>query len=363
MCWNHAKIVASDGCRAIVGGHNLWWNAYGTYPPVHDISLHVEGPAAADAQAFVTCLWSDTTGIALRAWTFDVGYRCTELKLDSPRYRELIKPGLKGWPHKAEGARILTLPRAPHLGVDDSDVAKREVILNARRSLKICQQDLVFRHSFSKADAHVVCGWIAKALVTNRELRVQIVVSPRLAGGAKEPYSWGAGAAGTQRMISTFLAKLASNEALDEALGRLCVAAFAFTAHEDGEDFLVRSRTEGVDYFWSGTQSDTIYYEEGNVLPAGLSGKKSRPAPANHAKFYMADDTAAYVGSDNLYPHGLIEFGYLVEDAAVIGELNRTYWDQVWEYSKHSCVTPGHGRHDSATAVLHSPISIIENYF
>ena len=36
---------------------------------------------------------------------------------------------------------------------------------------------------------------------------------------------------------------------------------------------------------------------------------------ANHAKFWMVDDRVFYIGSDNMYPVNLQEFGYIVDDA------------------------------------------------
>jgi phosphatidylserine/phosphatidylglycerophosphate/cardiolipin synthase-like enzyme len=56
------------------------------------------------------------------------------------------------------------------------------------------------------------------------------------------------------------------------------------------------------------------------------------PAPGNHSKCYIADDSIAYVGSDNLYPNSNGEFGYLLEGAAV-DDLIASYWDPTWTYS------------------------------
>ena len=35
---------------------------------------------------------------------------------------------------------------------------------------------------------------------------------------------------------------------------------------------------------------------------------------ANHAKFWMVDGRVFYIGSDNMYPVNLQEFGYIVDD-------------------------------------------------
>jgi hypothetical protein len=53
----------------------------------------------------------------------------------------------------------------------------------------------------------------------------------------------------------------------------------------------------------------------------------------NHAKFWMVDDLAFHVGSDNLYPHNLQEFGYVVESAALAREALAAYWEPLWTFS------------------------------
>ena len=53
----------------------------------------------------------------------------------------------------------------------------------------------------------------------------------------------------------------------------------------------------------------------------------------NHAKFWMVDDRAFHVGSDNLYPHNLQEFGYVIESATLACEQLAGYWQPLWTYS------------------------------
>jgi phosphatidylserine/phosphatidylglycerophosphate/cardiolipin synthase-like enzyme len=63
---------------------------------------------------------------------------------------------------------------------------------------------------------------------------------------------------------------------------------------------------------------------------------------ANHAKFWMVDGRAFYIGSDNMYPVNLQEFGYIVDDARAARELNDTYWTPLWQWSSKAAVSgPG----------------------
>lgn len=54
---------------------------------------------------------------------------------------------------------------------------------------------------------------------------------------------------------------------------------------------------------------------------------------ANHAKLYIIDDRAFYVGSDNFYPCSFQEFGFLIQDPAATGRLLKEYWNKLWKYS------------------------------
>ena len=65
-------------------------------------------------------------------------------------------------------------------------------------------------------------------------------------------------------------------------------------------------------------------------------------AIANHAKFWMVDERAFYIGSDNMYPVNLQEFGYIVDDTKAAREVIDAYWTPLWQWSQHTAVS-GHG--------------------
>jgi len=63
---------------------------------------------------------------------------------------------------------------------------------------------------------------------------------------------------------------------------------------------------------------------------------------ATHAKLWMIDDRAFYIGSDNMYPVNLQEFGYIVDDKKAAGELLEAYWNPLWQWSEKAAVSgPG----------------------
>jgi len=63
MTWNHSKIIAVDGCEALVGGHNLNMDLFRSYPPVHDLSCVVHGAAALGSQLFLNQMWDCGTDL------------------------------------------------------------------------------------------------------------------------------------------------------------------------------------------------------------------------------------------------------------------------------------------------------------
>ncbi|WP_018653736.1 hypothetical protein [Actinomadura flavalba] len=330
--WNHAKIVAADSETALVGGHNLWAESYGTYPPVHDLSVHVLGKAAGDAQRFADYAWR-TGGKWITAYRINPGKAAVALPAGKERdavclvqlpiptdgYERLLDAE---WRH----GRILTLGRGGLLKGDAGGAARVAVIRGARRRLRICQQDLAFT-GFVGEDAHEICQEIARALFATPALKVEIVVSPIGAATHGAQYSWGFGASGTHALLKKFIRAHASSHGLeksvDDALRRLAVAPFCFTD--------VEFTAEGKDYVWPEAPATSVI---GRFVPGAKTPTLAnhQPAPGNHAKLFMADEEVCYVGSDNLYPHSLTEFGFLLEGSPV-ENLITDYWMHVWRYS------------------------------
>jgi phosphatidylserine/phosphatidylglycerophosphate/cardiolipin synthase-like enzyme len=74
-------------------------------------------------------------------------------------------------------------------------------------------------------------------------------------------------------------------------------------------------------------------------------------AIAVHAKFWMVDDRAFYIGSENLYPANLQEFGYVVEDPVAAGQVRADLWDRAWRWSQKKAISGS----EVSDCVLRSP--------
>ena len=58
LSWNHSKIIAVDGSRAIIGGQNLW-DVYLGPTPIHDLNVQLQGSSALSMHQFIDTLWGN----------------------------------------------------------------------------------------------------------------------------------------------------------------------------------------------------------------------------------------------------------------------------------------------------------------
>ncbi|HJQ39396.1 MAG TPA: hypothetical protein VKB93_19820, partial [Thermoanaerobaculia bacterium] len=322
--WNHAKIVAADGAVALVGGHN-WWSApyLDKNRPIFDLSMKVEGPAAASAQKFANRLWefiaANNKHIGESWKTFSNHYDAATGTYGQDAAGQVSIPAVTGM-----GDVPILAVADPGYGLPafDSLQASRRAMLyffrNAKRSIYLSQQDLVSNKFLGDPNTiKEVFTELAK-FVVQRGGMLGIVISDRYAtdvGGV--PYSEGFDAKDILEWLERWAveAGIPRGEALEDALQqRVFVGTMRFHHAESG---------------WPGA----------TPLPIG-----------NHAKFWMVDERVFYVGSDNLYPYthkaipngisaALQEYGYVVDHAPSAAHLVRTYWRPVVEFSLNSAVS------------------------
>jgi murine toxin len=379
MTWNHTKIIAVDGSESFVGGHNLNMDLFKSYPPVHDVSVKVLGGAALSSQLFLNSMWEVGADLLTREF-FDASKSCwvsaddTLGKPEDPlkaahvakyvqdRQKELVGMAPTD-PEYRKAGRILSVGKywtGPDIRTDykkGSEIMKEFIIKNAKKKIRMSQQDLISAWKSQWRD-HDVCRWLIEALLANPELEVQIVVSPldAAAGAGGDQYSFGSGAKRTFQLLKYYLTHDEyTDEKLEDpygirksALKRIEVAPFFFT------DVPRELSAEGNTYQWpdQGEAAYTATLREpplSEVPPqAGIIGRplislikgsglvypKVPSAPGNHAKVTIIDDELYVVGSDNLYPGYLSEFNYIIEGQDAVNALVKSYWEPLWTYSK-----------------------------
>ncbi|RDI49306.1 phospholipase D-like domain-containing protein [Nocardia mexicana] len=356
LSWNHSKLVVVDGITVIAGGINQWAGDYLDPPdPVIDVDLALRGPAAAPAGRFLDGLWSwvcehrgiDTgsagplpglaTGSSGGSSGFgpSLGYSVVatsegadclpRLEQDSNPEPDPV-PG--GVPVIAVGGRGVSLgrgdkssdydPRRPdaeaagcfgaaNLGHDyfnddreydtanpDSS-AQRALVASAQRHIEISQQDLLGPCPlFTKYDVRLF-DILAAKLASG--VKVRIVVSDPANHFPPGGYS---------NMGSL-------SDLSDVLLERL------------------RLRTGGDDSARTAMCKNLqLASVRAADAPTWDGGKHYR----QHTKLISVDRAAFYIGSKNLYPAYLQEFGYIVESPKAAAQLDADLLAPQWKYSQ-----------------------------
>lgn len=315
--WNHAKIVAADSRRVIVGGHNLWNGDYLCAAPVNDVSMQIEGPAARFAHGFSNRLWAHVA--YWNRWA--VGIYSNDYHGPSGN---IGRSALAHVPlgHYSGSGRVpmLALGRT---GIMDwgkgnqSDVAFRLALALAKSSVKVSQQDLLLVVAgdplLLRELAHVVL----------RDLPLAIVLTnPGATSGAGGTYST---LAPLDLTIKTVVAAIVT---LGTAL-RIEPRRIAELVQKNLRIAPIRF---SADPEWPADRAHSLCGQE----------RVARKI-ANHAKVWIVDDQLFYVGSQNFYPSDNQEFGYAVHDATAAATLLRDYWNPLWQHSSRVAQPPSLG--------------------
>jgi phosphatidylserine/phosphatidylglycerophosphate/cardiolipin synthase-like enzyme len=310
--WNHAKIIAVDGREALVGGHNLWSQDYLLDQPVSDLSMRVRGPAAASAVRYIDRLWQ---------------FVCANLdKKDSIAMasRSGGCPPSASLP-AAAGRGGLPILAVGRLGAgitkdfaNQSDLARDLMLGAAQHEIRIVQQDIGF--ALGRVDPLFPDSTIDRLLDFLHQGKGDIyIVLSNLGAEGKSGSTYSNG-------VSLF--KLARH--LRQEVQRRVEARDPLSRWE------IRRGPDPV---------NALLCEHVHLAPYRFGPDDSWPggAPiANHAKFWMVDGRIFYIGSDNMYPVNLQEFGYILDDAVAAQQLTDTYWTPLWQWSSKAAVS-GHG--------------------
>lgn len=331
--WNHAKVVAVDGQRAMVGGHNQWAASYLTATPVSDVSMRADGPAAAAAQRFVDVLWSQVcareaegfwgvlwvrssrsgppTGCPATAPVrpagtpgdvriLGVGRLGSGLPIPASLGDEAFGGSFVPW-FLALVCPASEAPDPSHDAANPGQVAARELIASADERVVIAQQDLLAQ--CPRYDARLF-RVIADQLL--RGVDVRIVTT----GAFGTSYANMESLTDLSTVLFDVLVEVTQDT--DRARSAMC------------SNLQLASLRIGPDATWPGG--------------AGF---------ANHSKFIHVDDQVFSVGSNNLYPSNLQEYDLFVDDAAAARQVREAYLDPQWEWSRgDAIIDPEQGRCD-----------------
>lgn len=302
--WNHSKIVAADGWTLVQGGHNMWTVDYLSIAPVHDVSMQLYGSPAGDAHRFLDRVWE---------------YVCDNPSiLDGYTDRDVYPhvppncPFAWGQPMEPQyadaGTRVISTGRLGGLGENPADEALLAMLRSAESTIRLSQQDLgpvalVGDLSLSDWPEDVMLE-LGYAMARGVDVYVVLSEPGSVPGGGSVPYGNGWEIVEVAQTLEEFL------------------------------------ETSGV--FAPDEDIHAILCEQLHLAPLRWFAGPSWPGGeqvANHAKMVVTDEVAFYVGSQNLYPANLAEFGLIVDDEMMTLDLLQQYWDPMWSWSVEAAVS------------------------
>jgi phosphatidylserine/phosphatidylglycerophosphate/cardiolipin synthase-like enzyme len=310
--WNHSKIITVDGNDALVGGHNLWSQDYLVDEPVSDLSMRVRGPAAASAARFTDRLWEYVCANIERKTSIGLASSTGGCLTPAPLP---AGPGKGDLPILAVGRMGAGITRS---FANQSELARDLMLGAARHEIRIAQQDLGF--GLGRADTLFPDSTIDRLVDFLRQGRGDIyIVLSNL--GAK-------GKSGSTYSNDVSMTTLAHH--LRQEVQR------RFEARDPLSRYEIRRGSDPV---------NAMLCDHVHLAPYRFGPDASWPGGipfATHAKLWMVDGRAFYIGSDNMYPVNLQEFGYIVDDAKAARELSDAYWTPLWQWSSKVAVSgPG----------------------
>jgi phosphatidylserine/phosphatidylglycerophosphate/cardiolipin synthase-like enzyme len=353
--WNHSKIVAADGVRAVVGGHNTWATQYLGATPVHDVSGLFEGSVVLAVHRFCDQLWTNhgTNPLFIPgAWVRGPGkdWKKVSGKISRP---EIGSPTPKG------NTRMLALGRLGNGIVKEFTVATNAsvsariiALCRAKSKIRISQQSLYTKIASLPGFDFYTLWAIIKAVQAG--VKVEIVITNDLGlldggyGGflqkvldslaslqIADRLGLYPGAVSPKR--EDFVAwasaslKPPANDIPPPRVTSNCLMVSRLPTSEESEPHLNQLNDN--------LQLAQLYYARNvNYWKVGADKKNA----ANHAKVYIIDDTHFYVGSDNMYlsatARGHQEYGYLLEGQAETQQFIKNYRSKLWENSKSHIV-------------------------
>ncbi|WP_329427201.1 phospholipase D-like domain-containing protein [Streptomyces sp. NBC_01268] len=325
--WNHSKLVVVDGETVITGGINSWKDDYlDTAHPVNDVDLALSGPAAGSAGRYLDTLW-DWTCRNKSSWSsvwfassngagclptlprtaapagggdvpaIAVGGLGVGIRQSDPAspFKPVLpdasaaKCGLTG--------RDYTNADRDYDTVNPEESALRALVASATEHIEISQQDL-----------NAFCP-----LLPRFDIRLYDTLAAKLAAGVKvrivvsDPANRGAVGSGGYSQIKSL------SEVSDILRSRLTALT--------GDDRTARAAM---------CQSLQLASFRASSKATWADGKPY----AQHHKLVSVDDAAFYIGSKNLYPSWLQDFGYVIESPAAARQLADGLLAPQWTYSQ-----------------------------
>lgn len=318
---------AVDGKYLHTGGHNLWDGHYLSFDPVHDLSLEMEGVVANDGHLFANKQWDY---IYTKQETFwgTIGDKLPDHMPQVARVRVTVSewPRGKASEHPPAFTRrrvealaeevddaipIITMGRYGALTHKDrpSDDAFLAMLESAESIIHLALQDLGPVCIPGTKIALPGCVWpdaylsaLAKVL-WEKGVDIEIALSnPGSIPGGLKPTEACYGNGWSCVDVAAEIIKRIKKQ------------------YPDAEDNDLRTKVE------ENLRVCFIREKRGNKWDDGMT-------MGMHAKHFIIDDIACYIGSQNLYVCDLAEWGVVIDNPEQTQKFMEEYWNPMWEHS------------------------------
>ena len=317
---------AVDGKYLHTGGHNMWDGHYLSFDPVHDLSLELEGVVAHDGHLFANKQWNYIESKQETFWG-TIGENMPDSMPQIARVRVTVSewgPGASEHPpvytrHRVEelaepmedAIPIITMGRYGALTHKDrpSDDAFLAMLESAQSIIHLALQDLgpvcipgtkiplpgcVWPDAYLSALAKVI--W-------EKGVDVEIALSNpgSIPGGLKPTEACYGNGWSCVDVAAEIIKRIKKH-------------------YPDAEDDDLRTKVA------ENLRVCFIREERGNAWDDGMT-------MGMHAKHFIVDDVACYIGSQNLYVCDLAEWGVVIDNPEQTQKFMEEYWNPMWKHS------------------------------
>ena len=338
--FNHAKIIAIDGEYTILGGHNYRGVHTGNVKDkiAYDLSICTTGEAPKYAHEFANFLWTNLVKFDIYSILSYSSNKKITLEISKESF-PFFKPSQEEEKKRSAIGRKVPILAVGNLGTwktFESRTALEEFIFsekcqpkNTYSLLENCYNRVIYfplstwHYSISKAtNASIFArSTLLKSVKKNGKIRIS-----------------------QQTLSDTFISQKAGVvlwpgcflEAISEAIldknATIEIILSHHSTHDYGDYMGGKAFIKVItDYVTKKLNGNTDSARE--VIKNKLSLRQTPENTYNHSKFWMVDDDIFYVGSENIYPAFLQEYGYIIGDKSASADILQTYWSPLWEQS------------------------------
>jgi hypothetical protein len=328
--WNHSKIIDADGELSIVGGQNWWTNSYLVADAIDDVNVKIQGPASLDASHFADQLWN---------------YIC----LGGNGASKTIATSAS-WINGQYGSVCLsTIPLPKHLVTPKKTDSGATVMAIGRLGAGMFENKLFFGSDEPANQSEVVRNLLFKGAVSVIRIAQQnlqgLVVIPNVDYDlTPAQFERDNDAGNVYDILANFALQNGDVYIVETNYGAVDGAEEKYYTQSKLTDlantFFDRARTLQPNL--ADATIRTLLCEHLHIAGIRYSNDALWPNQheiGNHSKTWIVDDKAYYVGSHNIYPANLQEYGYIVGGQPATQSFIQQFWTPLWQYSQKNAIS------------------------